>query len=162
MAMTEEEQKEQRRKYQAEYRKKHPERVRDTQRRCRKKTADHCNAYMRDYYAKNKDKYKEYQEAYKGKDEEHFISVRRKAEENYKKRHPGAVNKNYKRWRDRNRDAVLMDAKQERVVLDDVYVKHLLCQKNNLSAKHIPQWLIDLKREHIKITRILKERKQNG
>ena len=64
-------------------------------------------------------------------------------------------------WRLKNKERLKEYSKKthSRIVknLEDVYVKHSLTTGNSLSHKDIPKWLIEAKRQEMKLKRILKK-----
>jgi hypothetical protein len=162
MAMTEEERKERKRVSGKKYRLNNP-----------KKIAIHKKRYQESHKAE----IAEYKMGWRERNAEHI----KEYYQEYQKQNLGSITERGRRYRENSPEKVKVSgrlsrakhaqksnaqarAKQniEREVLGDNYIKALLANKSNLSRSHIPQDLIDLKREHLKITRILKERKQNG
>lgn len=64
------------------------------------------------------------------------------------------TNKEHKRVRQR------LYQRKARRNLNDWYIKNLIQQNHNLNYKDIPESLVNTKREHLKITRLINDRKQ--
>jgi hypothetical protein len=88
----------------------------------------------------------------------------------YRSRNSEKRNKNAKVWRANNKTAIkkytqqyyLEKGKSHIESLSDGYIKHLLVVGTSLNHKDVPLSLVEAKREHVKLTRLLRERKQNG
>ena len=106
------------------------------------KNRDKVNKRRRDFWKDNPEKYKKYLE--KGK-----IYIENNKEKEIKRHH-----KYYKK----NKDKELNRGKKYRDELADNYVIRCMLQNNKtLKAEDIPKWLIEAKRQEMKLKRILKK-----
>ncbi len=163
MAMTEEERKERHRianrKYRAKmssdpawkakrasqldaYRKRNIEKVRARRKAYRTRNVEKIDAYMSEYRAKNSERIKAQTSDYYLRNRDKLISVTRK-------------------YYAENTEVVRLKSKtaqrEGRSNLSDVYIKQLLTQKGSpLKPEHIPQSLVDAKREHLRNLRFIK------
>jgi transposase-like protein len=115
--------------YKREYREKNKEIIREKQKEYRLKNKDRLAKNLKEYYYKNKDIYKENGAKYYS---ENKVEILRKQ-------------KIYFKGQSEN--------------LTDNYISQLLTRENNLSREDIPRWLIDAKRQQIKLQRIIGEEK---
>jgi hypothetical protein len=114
-------------------------------------------AYKIKYRRENKEKIAAYKSMHQKVNMDAYLA----ATARHRDKHPDRVKRQQRASVDRRRDEINIKRKIDKKELVDFYVRQRLTANSTLAAKHIPQWLIDLKREHIKITRILRERKQN-
>jgi hypothetical protein len=112
-------------------------------------------------YAKNPEKYRQIQKDLRKKDPELY---RKKKRDEYHALPPDkkqrAIN-NSRVWAKQNPEKVKAysrkNEKRYAKQLTDSYVRRLLRQHNQLDAADIPQPLVEVKREEIKLKRLLKE-----
>jgi len=117
-----------------------------TQKEWREKNRGHCAIWR----SRNKEKY----DLHKIKG---ALIKKKRREDN-----PENARLKYKKYRDTNRDKILerekIYAKHSVDSLSDSYVKQAIVKKTSLKYKDIPQDLIDLKRTHLKIIRLIKQK----
>jgi hypothetical protein len=82
------------------------------------------------------------------------VGIKRK--EYYQKNRAFEISKN-SNWQKQNRKRVNATKKNNVAKLTDCYVREVLTKRTNLKGSDIPQELIDLKKEQLKIHRYLKE-----
>ena len=158
MALTEEERKERarvsNRKWMAENK--------DKIKRYYQLNSDKVKARVRKYREANantvKESQKRYRDANKDKIKERDITYRRKNREQCATRDRDYFQIN----KGSLMEASKIGKRSGRKTLSDWYIKDILRRGTGLAITNIPQDLIQLKRQHLKITRLLKDRKQNG
>ena len=117
----------------------------DCTRKYNAENASAINAYMRDYYEKNKRRICERSARWRVENRERYLSFLR----------------NY--WKQNRGELLVKSAVYQRKRVDDLsrqYVANCLAQRSSISARDIPDTLIDAHTVHLKIKRLLRQRKQ--
>lgn len=124
------------------------------------------------YYAKNKEKITEYKKKYQLKNREktdkaskkYYAKNKAKVSERYKKKYSENKEKFrelHKQYRSKNKIRISEAAYMYRSELRNHYIRAILTRADQtLKQAQIPQSLINLKREEIKIKRLIKEMTQ--
>ena len=140
--MTEEERKAARRKYRAKWRMENRERVKEYARKWSANHREEKRRTARVWRANHKDAFKEYYKKYYMKNR-----TTKRAKE--------------REWREKHRHEISASYKKGQEALSDPYMKQILAARTALKTKDIPQSLIDAKRSHLKLLRLIKEQ-ENG
>ena len=107
---------------------------------------------------KNKDKIKKQRDSLSLKEKEKT----KEQQKVYYKKNKANLREKAKKYYYKNRNEILQKesiiSKKNSEKLTDRYIKNLLIKGSVLSSSDIPQWLIDAKRDEIKLQRIVKAR----
>ncbi len=124
-----------------------------------------CMKVLRDNnYTKNKEKILAKHQQYRSENPEKYLDSRKKSYAKNKKKWQEAK-KETKWWR--TEDKTIKSIRQKRFKhnavkeLKDVYVKQMLCRDLSVSAKDIPQPLVELKKSTMALKREIRKRKVN-
>jgi hypothetical protein len=153
------------------YLKKRPELL-EYKKEWAKKNEDHCRELARKYYGDNKDaisaKAKVYYQINKAvineKQRKYYAKNPERSRQVSKKWYSENKQRAYltnRKWATNNKERVRDMARKMRGELHDCYIKGLFTRKTLLTAKDIPQSLIEAKRLEIQMKRFIKEQ-ENG
>ena len=120
---------------------------------------EYYKEYAKEWRAKNKDKvnqycYKQQKKAFE-RDPDKVREARRRNKARQKAKNPERYNMMANKWNRKTAKAVVSE-------LRDCYIKQLLCKHGvvtRLSAKDIPQELVEVKRLEIQIRRLINEKR---
>lgn len=122
---------------------------------CRKDgRQSNCKKCRGEYTKKNKQKIRKYKKIYREKNKVRINEFQRK----YRKENKGKIKAFCRRYRENHRDKINSTNKNRINELSDCYVKFRICTGTNLTNTDIPPELTALKREHLKLTRQIKQR----
>jgi hypothetical protein len=117
------------------------ERVSAYNKKYRERNKDKMAAYQKIYQAAHKERIREYSKKYEGKNKEKIILSKR-----------NAYHKDKSKTVARNKRSHALQINN----IGDSYVTNQLCARQPFKSKDIPQQLIELKRMHIKLKRLIK------
>jgi len=125
----------------------------------REENKERLKEWRKEYQAKNREKInqqsKEWAKKNFDKNPEEVRKTRRLKKKEYKAKDPKRYNEMSRRWNHKSQKKMVTELK-------DCYVRRLLCKHGvviDLSAKYIPQDLVEAKRLEIKIRRMVNEKR---
>lgn len=135
-------------------------------------TCKECQREIRaEYYLNNKKNFAERSKKYREENKEKYVARSKKYylenkdkliayQNKYKQENKKKVADRKGAYREKNLDKILMDgrniAKEYSDTLHDSHIKTIISNVSNLKRKDIPQELIELKREQLKLHRAIK------
>jgi len=140
----------------------------ESDRQYRENNREKIKDYSGRHYAANKDRIKKYHKKYRDENaaeravyakayreehrEEDAIKQRARYSENI-----DCERLRSKRYTEKNKDEISARYKKNRINITDVYVRQAISRRQSFNSEDIPQQLIELKRMHIKLERLIKE-----
>ncbi len=125
------------------------------QKKWRTENKERILAQEKKYRAENKEKISAQQKKYRAENKEKESSRKKKWQVENKEK----VSAIQKKYQVENKERISAQQKKHREGLPDVYIKRLIVKGIPLKPKDIPQCLVDLKREELKINRLIREMK---
>jgi len=120
-------------------------------------TDEEKKKYRREYYLKNKAREAAKQKEYYKENKVAITAYKKKWGQDNK----GSRLKSAAKWKKENRGDYLASTKfrndKGRAELSDGYIKQVITGKSNLKYKDVPQSLIEAKRAHLQMKRLIKE-----
>lgn len=118
------------------------------------------------FYEKNKEKVKKKQQEYKEKDPVKYKEGKNRSNKKYAHKYKEKEKQRNKKWRCSNVEH-LRKLKEKRTIsyienLPDTYIRDILTRRSPLSAKDIPDSIVEIKRVSMLIKRIRREELRHG
>lgn len=103
-----------------------------------KNNKERAMAYAKAYRIANRKQLREYQDGYRKTNRKRLVAEK-------------------EQWAKENRELIYKRKAERRDMLTDSYIREILSLRSPLSAKDIPQELIEVKRSQLKLLRLTKE-----